>query len=190
MKRIVCICVVLLCLASFAFAQGEDAGLKKTKKPIVKKKTVGSPFAEAEKAWIPFYEKFREIVKNRDRQGLYNAMAEDFDFRCAYNGGNGYQGEGVGRSFEIKKFDSNSDPAYDCGGWKKLVRMNKVSRLLKKGDPSGWGIKRTPSRIIGEYWNNRTKEACSPNDGREDWALFEFRAKKWFFVQLGFCEGE
>ena len=32
------------------FAQGEDAGLKKTKKPIVKKKNVVSPFAEAEKA--------------------------------------------------------------------------------------------------------------------------------------------
>ena|SRR5215213_453686 len=187
LKIIVCLCVILLCAANFAFAQGDDGSLIKNS---IVKKPVTSQFAEAEKAWILFYKNFREVVKNRNRQGLYEAMAEDFNFRCAYNGGFGFQGDGVGRSFEIKKFDKPSDPVYDCQGWQLLAKMSKASSLLKKGDPSGWGIKKTPSRIIGEYWNNRTKSMCSPNNGRENWALFEFREKKWVLVQLGFCEGE
>ena len=76
MKRIVCLCVILLCSISFAFAQG-GRGRTTKKKPVVKK--IDPQIAETEKAWILFYEKFRETVKNQDIEELRKIVAEDFN---------------------------------------------------------------------------------------------------------------
>lgn len=164
MKRIVCLCFILLCSISFAFAQGRT----NTKKPVVKK-TIDTKVVEAEKIWMPFWNKFREVVKNRNKQDLKSIVSKDF--------------------YGIDWTVSNSDFNFY---WERLEKMKKTSEFLRSGEViSGVGyIKTTASRIIGEYWNSKTKSACSTNYGREDWALFEFRAKKWFLVQLSFCERE
>ncbi len=77
MKRIVCLCVILLCSISFAFAQG-GSGRTNTR---ARAKKVVSPFIEAEKAWMPFWKDLQEIAKNRDLQGLYEIMSEDFSYK-------------------------------------------------------------------------------------------------------------
>ena len=182
MKKIVYFWIILL--FSFCLAVGQTRGKATVRKPIVV-----SQFAEAEKAWVLFWNNFREAVRIRNSKSLYNLMAEDFRFDCAYNGGIGYQGEGVGRSFEIKKFDRIPGSDFDCGGWDQLLGMNKLSVLLKKGAASPWFIEKTPSRVIGEYWNSKTNSPCS-RDGRENWAVFEYREKQWVFSKLSFCEGE
>lgn len=78
MKRIICLCVILLCSISFAVAQGAKPGRTNTNGKKVVKKTVVSPFAEAEKAWIPFWRDFKQAVKNRDKDSLKEMISKNY----------------------------------------------------------------------------------------------------------------
>ena len=77
MKRIVYLCVILLCSISFAFTQ------KSNSKTGVKKQAVGSQFAEAEKAWIPFLRDFTKAVKSHDKDSLKQMISKNY--RCYEN---------------------------------------------------------------------------------------------------------
>lgn len=188
MKSLICVLLVIFCLSTTNFAQ-------KVKKPTVKKPVLSSQSVLAEKAWIPFYEQFRSVIKMRNRQGLYDLMAPDFRFPCAYDGGYGDQGEGVGRSFEIKKFDGPTQRGFDCGGWETLLSLKKESRLLRKGET--WQAEKYLTKIVGEKWYDNGKEVSACQDSKNDpntcgWdsAVFQFRDGKWYLAFLDFCECE
>ncbi|HMS41691.1 MAG TPA: hypothetical protein PKE69_15780 [Pyrinomonadaceae bacterium] len=173
MKRIVCLCVILLCSVSFAFAQG-GRGRTTKKKPVVKK--IDPQIAEAEKAWTPFYEKFLEVVKNREREGLKKLLSVDFN--------------------DINWDASEED--FNVYYWEVFERMKKVSRLLRKGELiSGVGaINTTSSRIVSDKWyDGKDKSACQDSKNDNDncgWkiAIFEYRNGKWLLAAFTFCECE
>lgn len=190
MKRIICLFVILFCSIGFAFAQA-GKGRMNTKKPYVRK--INTQITKAEKAWIPFWEKFLLIVKNKDRKGLFETMPQNFYFACAYNGGFGFQDNG-NRDFEIKKFDGITKDGFDCEGWKTLKKITakgvtKALKLDKEVKLLNNEIKyvKTVSKYAPMCWH---KSACNGkcDDG---FALFEFHGDHWFFVELvGFCETE
>ncbi|MDQ3801299.1 MAG: hypothetical protein M3384_17900 [Acidobacteriota bacterium] len=74
MKRIACLCVILLCAVSSAFAQKS-----KSKTAAGKKAAVSASFAQAEKAWKVFFPKFKDAVKNKDRAFIKSVMYKEFE---------------------------------------------------------------------------------------------------------------
>ncbi|HMS41693.1 MAG TPA: hypothetical protein PKE69_15790 [Pyrinomonadaceae bacterium] len=82
MKRIICLSVILLCAATFAFAQGGSGRVTKKKKPVAKK--IDSQIAEAEKVWISFWKEFTKAVKNNDNDSFYEMVAEEYDASGLY----------------------------------------------------------------------------------------------------------
>ena len=170
MKRIVCLCVILLCSISFAFAQG-GRGRTTKKKPVVKK--INPQIAEAEKAWIPFWKKFLKVIKERDSKGLFQLMAKDFDYQFGSN-----------RQRAIKEYSSY--PSI----WENLedITAKGATEILKKG-----------TKIVCSFSNARAISKVSPNNWNEiggaesensSFLVFEFRRNRWFFVTRDFCEQE
>lgn len=177
MKRVVYICIISLCLMSFAFAQGAKPGRTTTHSRKVKQ-NIASPFAEAEKAWIPFWQNFRELIKNQNYKRLYEVMVADFDFNaCDTN---------YGRDLEIKKFM----PDAVCSGWDELQSIvnGKVSALSKTTEGRVVNrdnrIYKTPLRTVSD---NKKSGPCVGENS--DWfALFEYSQGAWYFVALNNCE--
>jgi hypothetical protein len=152
------------------------------------KHPVSSRLTQAEGAWKPFFEEFREIIKRRNLKRLKETMSEDFSYPCALNGHFNPQAtdEDGHRDFEIRKF---SDP--NCGdrGWKILdeITSKGASSILRRGaSVTAIGEIKTISKIVPGCW---IKFPCTETCGSDN-ALFEFRGDRWFFVQMSFCETE
>ena len=164
MKRIVCLCVILLCSISFAFAQ-------RSRKPVAKK--IGPQIADAEKAWIPFWTKFLKVIKNRDSKGLFQIMAKDFNYQFSSN-----------RQREIKRYTPDSFL------WERLedITAKGVTGLLKKGAEIVCSLSkaRTISKVSPNNWN----EIGGEEGGESRFLVFEFWRNRWFFVASDFCEFE
>lgn len=67
------------CLATLLFCCGSVAIAQKSKKPVVRTPAAVSQFAEAEKAWLPFWNNFRKAVKERDKNSLKAMISKNFE---------------------------------------------------------------------------------------------------------------
>ena len=119
-------------------------------------------------------------------------MARDFYFNCAYNWGRGYQGDGVGRDFEIKKFDNTAETE-NCGGWESLkwfITARRISRILRRGEVVDKAGATNIARYVSTNGSNGGTRICDIHGDGGDWALFEYRQGRWYFVELDSCETE
>ncbi|CAN5578235.1 hypothetical protein BH10ACI1_BH10ACI1_08670 [soil metagenome] len=157
MNRIVCLCVILLCSISFAFAQGGRGRTRQTKKPVVKK--IDPQIAEAEKAWIPFWKEFTVEIKNRDKESLKMMIAEDYNGSfCDYE-------------------PSNKREGFFCRGWSDIYAdfFNKVP----------FSSRYVLSKIVKAELDDGTKILRGWDSKNPEWGgySFEYRSNgKWYLV--------
>lgn len=186
MKRIVCLCVLLLCSISFVYAQGRRGRTTRTRKPVVR--NVNLQFAEAERAWVPFWNKFREVVKNRDLGGLEELLSEDFE----YPSGMYYMK--IGRQIFIDTIKNDEDDG--DGFWEEISGLANrgVTKLLK---PKAKIRTASPSEKYSTKGISKISKIAPANWDRfpckdtSSFAVFEFDGKQWFFSALLFsCETE
>lgn len=175
MKKIFCLLFIAFLFVQFSSGQ-------KKAKPSVRKPVPVSASSEAEKAWIPFYAKFREIVMNKDPSGLEKIISDDFNSTF-----------GEGKDEYLGTMNRGED--YDYSRWKKIEGMRRVSKLLSTGSDY-YQSKKYLRKIVGEKWydNGRERSVCK-NSRKEDPCgpeslAFEFRSRSWWLITTYFCECE
>ncbi len=131
------------------------------------KRRVNASQSRAESTWNEFFISYRQIVSQRNREKLRSILSSNFS---------GIDWTVSPADFEIY--------------WERLEGLGKTSGLLKSGIVAGCCYIKNPTKFVGEYWSTSARTPCSENDGRENWARFEYRRGKWLMVELGFCEHE
>ena len=162
MKRIVCLCVILLCSISFAFAQG-GRGRTTKKKPVVKK--IDPQIAEAEKAWVVFWKNFKMSIKNRNINSFLEMMSEEYDVSGEYDRDGNCKGISNKKEAFLCVFKKNND-------WWELIDwvLSKEVRIYK--------IRKEEEKIVRwiEVGNSEVSQSAN----------FAYEPNgKWYFVSYG-----
>ena len=168
MKRIFCLCVILLCSISIIFAQG-GSGRTNTKKPVIKKK-VNSELVKAEKDWSPFWDNFKATLRKHDKNSFKELISKNYQCYC--------EGECAESNFHDKR-DSFFCIAQNWDGWwkgidwvlGKEIREVRIEKIKKEGVK----ITRTVEEVNLE---------ASPT------AIFDYQNGKWYLLAYIDAHGE
>ena len=140
---------------------------------LVPQLSMGQTTRAAERAWKPFFAKFRAAVKKRDQEALSKLMARDF----YYLSSGGDENDNKDTRDETFEYWSTSG----IGAWEAL------DQILAQGTVANTAMRefrsRLPSRISPPMANNpRAIKARS----FKWYAVFEFRNGRWYCT--GFTE--
>lgn len=75
MKRISCVLIIILISVNLVIGQGRVGA-------SVRRSLHVSKFAEAEKAWIPFWERFTRTIRNHDGKFFKELISKDYECHC------------------------------------------------------------------------------------------------------------
>lgn len=130
-----------------------------------------TPRATPERAWRPFYTKFRAAVRARDRRLLRELMAGDFYF----SPGEG-EGDGDARDEALAFYDARGSAAWSA--LEKTLRRGVVRDARGNERPNRFGRVAPPA-------------ANDPRAARArsfDWyAVFEYREGRWLWTAFAEC---
>lgn len=149
MRLFICISLIVFCFTTSNIAQ-------KVKKPTVVKPVVVSQFAEAEKAWIPFWRDFKRALGDRDKNAFQETISKE------------YTGTGNCRDANF----SDKRLGYFCNNqlkwWEGLIWIFSKGIKVKK-------IQRVYSEIERRVTTDESKEVG-------DIAIFRFENDgNWYF---------
>lgn len=134
MKRVICLCLVLLYSITLTIAQSTDSKSRSTNaRSSLKKKSTLSLISKAELAWKPFWAEFSRAVKEHDHKSLREIMTSDLFCNCS-----DINGDGDVRDECLEDWEKPSDRNYSYIDWKDLTNLvltgKDTYKLLQEKD--------------------------------------------------------
>lgn len=175
MKRIICLCFVLLCSVTFTFSQG-TAGKKNKPKQTVKKTSPVSLLSKAKTAWTPFWAKFTQAVKEHDHESLKEMMVRNIECNLSSDRSNDTRDECLA---DWEKSSENNESYVD---WEDLMNVVKLGK-------DAYGLKQEKDYFDGIIKVGKTITPRGESGGSVRFLRFVFFDDKWLLERFSYMEG-